>query len=63
LRQITEPVRWTEEEAAIAAENIEAALEAGPGKVLQGLWRDSGSAVPCYPAGTAADIDTLKEVV
>jgi [acyl-carrier-protein] S-malonyltransferase len=61
LKQITSPIRWTEEEAAVAAEGIEAALEAGPGKVLQGLWRDSGSAVPCYPAGTAADIEALLE--
>jgi [acyl-carrier-protein] S-malonyltransferase len=61
LQQITCPVRWTEEEAAVAAEGVEAALEAGPGKVLQGLWRDSISAVPCYPAGTAADIDALQE--
>jgi [acyl-carrier-protein] S-malonyltransferase len=59
LKQIVCPVRWTEEEAAVAAAGIEAALEAGPGKVLQGLWRDSGSAVPCYPAGTAADIKML----
>jgi [acyl-carrier-protein] S-malonyltransferase len=62
LRQITEPVRWTDEEAAIAAENIEAALETGPGKVLQGLWRDSGSTISCYPAGTAADIDALAQI-
>jgi [acyl-carrier-protein] S-malonyltransferase len=61
LQQITCPVRWTEEEAAVAAEGVEAALEVGPGKVLQGLWRDSGSAMPCYPAGMAKDIDALLE--
>ncbi|MDR2784475.1 MAG: ACP S-malonyltransferase [Treponema sp.] len=58
LKQIVRPIRWTEEEAA-AAEGVEAALEAGPGGVLRGLWRDSGSAIPCYPAGTAADIEVL----
>jgi [acyl-carrier-protein] S-malonyltransferase len=58
LAQITGPVRWVDEEAAIAADNggIEACLEAGPGKVLQGLWRDSGSGIPCYAAGTVEDI-------
>jgi [acyl-carrier-protein] S-malonyltransferase len=62
LRQITEPVRWVEEEAAAAAqEGITAVLETGPGKVLQGLWKDSGSPVPCFAAGTAADIDRLAE--
>jgi [acyl-carrier-protein] S-malonyltransferase len=60
LRQITEPVRWVEEERAIVeAGGIEAVLETGPGKVLQGLWRDFGADTPCYAAGTAADITAL----
>ncbi|MDR1909583.1 MAG: ACP S-malonyltransferase [Spirochaetaceae bacterium] len=60
LRQITEPVRWTAEEAALAAlSGAEAALEAGPGSVLRGLWKDTGSAVPCYAAGTRAGIEAL----
>jgi len=57
LRQITESVRWTAEEAAIASLNPGAVLEVGPGKVLQGLWKDSGSAAPCHLAGTLADIE------
>ncbi|MDR1251907.1 MAG: ACP S-malonyltransferase [Treponema sp.] len=60
LRQITEPVRWTQEEAAIAERgDIEAVLETGPGRVLQGLWRDTGSAIPCYGAGKREEIETL----
>jgi [acyl-carrier-protein] S-malonyltransferase len=59
LLQITSPVRWVEEEAAIAAAGIEACLEVGPGKVLQGLWKDSGSELPCYAAGTAEDIEKI----
>ncbi|GHT73484.1 malonyl CoA-acyl carrier protein transacylase [Spirochaetia bacterium] len=59
LRQITEPVRWTAEEALVAALNIEAALETGPGKVLQGLWKDAGSGIPCHAAGTVADMAAL----
>ncbi|MDR0585201.1 MAG: ACP S-malonyltransferase [Treponema sp.] len=63
LAQITSPVRWVDEEAAIAADNngIEACLEAGPGKVLQGLWKDSGSGIPCYAAGTIEDIAKIGE--
>jgi len=62
LLQITSAVRWFDEETAIGAEGgINCLLEAGPGKVLQGLWKDSGSALPCYAAGTAADIDKLFE--
>jgi [acyl-carrier-protein] S-malonyltransferase len=55
LQQITNPVRWVDEEASIAAVGAQACLEAGPGKVLQGLWRDSGSETPCYLAGTVED--------
>jgi [acyl-carrier-protein] S-malonyltransferase len=62
LSQITGAVRWTSEEAAIdTAGGIDCLLETGPGKVLQGLWKDSGSALPCHLAGTKADIDKLFE--
>jgi [acyl-carrier-protein] S-malonyltransferase len=68
LAQITSPVRWTSEQAVIhAAGGIDCLLETGPGKVLQGLWKDfssalpEDSALPCYLAGTAADIDKLFE--
>ena len=57
LRQITEPVRWVAEEAALAGVDATAALEVGPGKVLAGLWKDSGSDLPVFAAGTLADID------
>jgi [acyl-carrier-protein] S-malonyltransferase len=63
LLQITSPVRWVFEEAAIiATSGIEACLEVGPGKVLQGLWKDAASAtaggneIPCFAAGTVEDI-------
>jgi [acyl-carrier-protein] S-malonyltransferase len=61
LRQITCPVRWTSEEAVIASGGYRGALETGPGRVLQGLWKDSGASIPCYPAGTAADIRALAQ--
>jgi [acyl-carrier-protein] S-malonyltransferase len=66
LRHITEGVRWTDEEAAILAEcnrpetglkaGLTACYETGPGKVLQGLWRDFNGEIPCYAAGTWSDI-------
>lgn len=62
---IIKPVRWTEEEAAMAA-FIDAKgscrlLEAGPGKVLSGLWRDSGYAekAECLPVGTLEAVNNL----
>jgi len=60
LLQITSPVRWVDEEAAIAASGIEICLEAGPGKVLQGLWKDSGSEIPIFAAGTEEDIIAIS---
>jgi [acyl-carrier-protein] S-malonyltransferase len=59
LRQITSAVRWTDEEKAVADEGAELLLETGPGRVLQGLWRDTGSDKPCLPAGKAEEIEAL----
>lgn len=57
LRQIVEPVRWTAELGSIAAGLPLPAVEAGPGKVLQGLWKDAAMAEPCFAAGTLNDIE------
>jgi len=63
LLHITSPVRWLDVETAIAAAGgINCCLELGPGKVLQGLWRDSpGVALPCFAAGTADEIINFIE--
>ncbi|MFQ3547281.1 MAG: ACP S-malonyltransferase [Termitinemataceae bacterium] len=57
LRQITEPVRWTSEEATLISLEPDVLLETGPGKVLQGLWKDMGSSIPCRGAGTLEEIE------
>ncbi|MDR2029027.1 MAG: ACP S-malonyltransferase [Treponema sp.] len=62
LKQITNPVRWIEEEEAIAASGIGAVVETGPGKVLQGLWKETGSALPCYAAGTVEAAEEFLKV-
>lgn len=64
VMQITSPVRWTEEQAAIAeafaAEGgLDLCLEVGPGKVLRGFWKETISAIPCYGAGTVEEIENL----
>lgn len=59
LRQICAPVRWLDEERALAASGIAAALEVGPGRTLCGLWKDAGAdttGILCHSAGTLADI-------
>jgi [acyl-carrier-protein] S-malonyltransferase len=61
LEQITAAVRWTAVEGALEGEGVDLVLETGPGRTLQGLWKDSGSSLPCYGAGTAAEIGELAE--
>lgn len=51
VEHISNPVRWTAEEAAISAlagETCEC-VEVGPGKVLSGLWADSKLPGTCKP--------------
>lgn len=66
VRHFTNPVLWTTEERFIA-EHIAASggsadwriLEAGPGTVLGGLWRDSGYAsetLSCVPVNTKESV-------
>jgi [acyl-carrier-protein] S-malonyltransferase len=59
LEQITGPVRWIDQERGLRETGMEIALETGPGRVLQGLWRDLPSALPCRGAGTAEEIARL----
>lgn len=59
VRQIVSPVRWIDEEAAIAAEKPGFCAETGPGTVLSGLWKQVGGEIPCYPFGT---LDAIASV-
>jgi [acyl-carrier-protein] S-malonyltransferase len=59
VKQITSPVRWSEEEDAICTLNINTAIETGPGTVLCGLWKDLESKVPCFAGGKLADIEKV----
>ena len=59
LLQITSPVRWVEEQAAIAASGIKVCFETGPGSVLQGLWREVKNDIPVFAAGTIKNIEEL----
>ncbi len=58
-QQIISPVRWVDEEKAIIADGWERIVEAGPGSVLAGLWKSTGSPVIVTPAGTAELIAAL----
>jgi len=60
LLQITRPVRWVEEQAALAADGgFDACLEVGPGKTLRGFWAEAVEGIPCHGAGTVEDVEKL----
>lgn len=61
---LTNPVLWTDEEAVLgnmikSDEDEWAVVEAGPGKVLTGLWKDTefGEAYPATPINTKEGIE------
>lgn len=58
-KHLTHPVLWTLEESEFQKLQPEMVLEVGPGKVLSGLWADTGYPVPCQLAGTLQDINNL----
>jgi [acyl-carrier-protein] S-malonyltransferase len=60
VAQITSPVRWIDEERSIAAGGFDRCVETGPGNVLAGLWKASGSSIPCLAGGTLNDISAMS---
>jgi len=59
VRQIVSTVKWVEDERAILADGFERCIEAGPGKVLTGLWKSVSDTVRCHPAGTVELVEQL----
>jgi [acyl-carrier-protein] S-malonyltransferase len=53
-------VRWISEESAIAADGFDRCVETGPGAVLAGLWKASGSTIPCVSGGTVDALATIS---
>lgn len=64
LRQLTSPVRWTEEVESLARDFPEALfVEMGPGTVLVGLVRKIAPAVKTASCGTVAEVEQLLGLV
>ncbi len=63
LKQLTSPVRWTDEVLAMAGAFPEATfLELGPGSVLVGLLKKIAPQLRSMNCGTPADIQKLTEL-
>lgn len=60
VRQLYNPVRWTESVEFIAAEGVELLLEIGPGKVLTGLTK---RIVDSLAAAAVNDVVTLNSAL
>jgi [acyl-carrier-protein] S-malonyltransferase len=61
VKQVTAAVRWTDEEVAMAVDGYGRTIEAGPGNVLQGLWKAAVKDIPCLGANTLDLIDSFGE--
>jgi len=59
VRQIVSPVRWTSEEGHISSGGFDLCVECGPGKVLGGLWKKSGSELPCISTNSLDAAEAL----
>jgi [acyl-carrier-protein] S-malonyltransferase len=63
LKQLTSPVRWTDEiRAMVAAYPGALFVEMGPGTVLAGLMKKIAPEARIVSCGTPADIDKLREL-
>jgi [acyl-carrier-protein] S-malonyltransferase len=61
VRQLYNPVRWTETVEKMAADGISELVEMGPGKVLTGLTKRINKSLAVQAVNTAASIAALTE--
>ncbi|MGE4260325.1 ACP S-malonyltransferase [Shewanella sp.] len=61
VRQLYNPVRWTETVEKMAADGITELVEMGPGKVLTGLIKRINKSLAAQAVNTAASIAALTE--
>lgn len=63
IKQLYSPVRWTETVAKMADDGIEFAVEAGPGKVLQGLNKRIDKRVNTIAVNDSASLTKALETI
>lgn len=63
IRQLYSPVRWTETIEKIAASGVTELVEAGPGKVLQGLIKRIDKTLTCAPVNTQDSLDKALALI
>jgi [acyl-carrier-protein] S-malonyltransferase len=61
VRQLTSPVRWTDDVRTMIAHGADGFVEVGPGNVLAGLVKRIDRAVSARTLGTAGEVRTFSE--
>lgn len=65
-KQLVSTVRWTSVMKTVLSlrqeHTFSLLLEAGPQRVLGGLWASMGTSIACYPAGTSEAIEQLRNI-
>ncbi|MDO6446061.1 ACP S-malonyltransferase [Colwellia sp. 1_MG-2023] len=63
IKQLYSPVRWTETIELLADKGIDTAVEAGPGKVLQGLVKRINKTISCISVNDNDSLSKAKELI
>jgi len=62
IKQLYSPVRWTETIESMSKNGITTVVEAGPGKVLQGLLKRIDKSITCVSINNSASLDKALEL-
>lgn len=63
IKQLYSPVRWTETVESLANSQVEVLVEAGPGKVLQGLIKRINKSLNCISVNDSSSLANAIETV
>ena len=63
IRQLYSPVRWTETVNKLSSMGIDSVIEAGPGKVLQGLLKRIDKSIACVSFNDNVSLEKAIELV
>jgi [acyl-carrier-protein] S-malonyltransferase len=63
IKQLYSPVRWSETISKLSADGITTVVEAGPGKVLQGLIKRIDKSITCVSVNTTDSLTKALDLV
>jgi len=62
-KQLLHPVLWSDSVMRMAQDGIDAFIEVGAGRVLQGLAKRIQREVPCHAVGTVEDLESIMNML